>query len=180
MPVFENKPNHSVKTEDGKEIWVSRSLSVVVTTLLKKDNELYVLLLQRGDSVHAAGKWCMPCGYLDWDETAPQCALREVWEETGMDILSIPTDDIEYWGLAQPWDVNSNPSMNDKQDFALHYALVLNVDEFIELNNLNAEENEVLDLKWVKLSDLMLYDIAFKHNERVHKFLEYYGEIKIK
>ena len=81
-------------------------------------------------------------------------------------------------------------SVSYKEDHTINIDTVENVIKFSRKSErgtcehkniqISAEENEVLDLKWVKLSDFMLYDIAFEHNERVHKFLEYYGEIKIK
>ena len=34
----------------------------------------------------SAGEWCIPGGKLDWGETLEACAVREVKEETGIDI----------------------------------------------------------------------------------------------
>ncbi len=175
MPEFKNKPNSSIKTSDG-EIWISRSVAVVVTTLLRKDSELYALLIRRGNSVHAPDKWCMPCGYLDWNETATECAMREMWEEAGLDVSTIAWFKVEYNGLNTTWDINTNPTLNDNQDIALHYSFVISSDEFPILSSVNAEEDEVVDLKWVKLSEFSEYNFAFGHDDRIRKFLNYYHE----
>lgn len=179
MPNFKNKPNHCIDTENG-QIWVSRSVAVVVTTLLRCKGELYALLIKRGVSVHAPGKWCLPCGYLDWDETATACAIREVWEEAGLDILGLDDSIIEYNGLHNLWDINTNPDLNENQDVALHYSLIIASDDFPALSDENAEEDEVVGLKWVKLSDFDEYNFAFRHDERIQKFLNHYEKIKIK
>lgn len=176
---FNNRPNKCINTDTG-EIWVSRSVAVVVTTLLRNKGDLYALLIKRGKSVHAPGKWCMPCGYLDWDETATECAMREVWEEAGLHILTLPNSEIEYNGLEQLWDINTSPDLNEQQDIALHYSLVLTSDSFPELTDKNAEEDEVVELRWVKLSDFDEYNFAFRHNERIKKFLDYYEKVKQK
>ena len=52
-----------------------------------------ILLVKRGDS----GKWTMPGGTLDFGESMPECAVRELREETGMyvelvDIIGTYTD----------------------------------------------------------------------------------------
>ena len=39
-----------------------------------------VLLTRRADN----GQWCLPGGHLDFGETVEQCAVREVYEETGL------------------------------------------------------------------------------------------------
>lgn len=35
----------------------------------------------------SAGEWCIPGGKLDFGETFEECAIREVFEETGIKIL---------------------------------------------------------------------------------------------
>ncbi len=176
MPNFKNRPNSCIKTENGL-VWASRSLAVVTTVLLNYVDDTYALLLERGQSVHSPGKWCVPCGYLDWDETASQCAMREVWEETGLDLASIQNKEILYNGISRPWDINTNPNLNESQDIALHFSFIIKSDRFPTINNLNAEEDEVVDVRWVKLSDFDQYNFAFTHDERISRFLTYYKEL---
>ncbi len=45
-------------------------------------NKERLLLVKRRDS----GFWSMPGGVMEWDESLPDCARREVKEETGLDI----------------------------------------------------------------------------------------------
>lgn len=44
-----------------------------------------VLLVKRGNEPFK-GKWALPGGFLNEDETAEECALRELKEETGLDL----------------------------------------------------------------------------------------------
>ena len=48
------------------------------------------LLLGLRKSKHAMGTWCPPGGHMEYGETNEQTAIREVKEETGLDIS--PTD----------------------------------------------------------------------------------------
>ncbi|MBR1464581.1 MAG: NUDIX hydrolase [Prevotella sp.] len=45
--------------------------------------EPQVLLIQRGNEPFK-GKWALPGGFMNMDETAEQCAKRELMEETGV------------------------------------------------------------------------------------------------
>lgn len=54
---------------------------LVVHALVEKDNG--ILLVKRTGDLLESGKWGLPGGYLDRDETAAQGALRELYEETG-------------------------------------------------------------------------------------------------
>lgn len=49
------------------------------------DNGNGILLVKRTGDLLESGKWGLPGGYLDRDETASQGALRELREETGWD-----------------------------------------------------------------------------------------------
>lgn len=46
------------------------------------------LLLGLRKSEHANGTWCAPGGHMEYGETNEQAAIREVKEETGIDILA--------------------------------------------------------------------------------------------
>lgn len=45
-----------------------------------------VLLGKRGPGSFIAGKWCLPCGFIEYDEDFLTAAVREVQEETGLTV----------------------------------------------------------------------------------------------
>lgn len=52
------------------------------------NGELMVLLIERGGEPFK-GCWAFPGGFLDMDEDAPECARRELKEETGLTVGQI-------------------------------------------------------------------------------------------
>lgn len=48
-----------------------------------QDEEGHVLLGRRARGTYA-GRWCIPCGYVEWDEDVHAAAVREFAEETGL------------------------------------------------------------------------------------------------
>ena len=61
-----------------------------------QDSELKVLLIRRGEGPHT-GTWALPGGFLKNTETAPQGALRELHEETGLGIML--SSDLKLFGV---------------------------------------------------------------------------------
>ena len=76
--------NFSIEHE-GKIYWISRSMAVVCFVFAYIDGRWCVLANQRGEGTpDFQGYWNAPCGYLDYNETLEQAAIREVYEETGV------------------------------------------------------------------------------------------------
>jgi NADH pyrophosphatase NudC (nudix superfamily) len=86
-PQFANRQNPKVYTQTGQQVYLSRACSVVAEVCLYEVTQAkwYILLVKRGEACpDFQGDWCLPCGYLDWDETLYQAMIREVYEETGL------------------------------------------------------------------------------------------------
>jgi 8-oxo-dGTP diphosphatase len=56
--------------------------AVGVAAIVLRDYK--ILLGQRAGSY--AGTWCIPCGYVEWDEDVYDAVRREFTEETGLEI----------------------------------------------------------------------------------------------
>ncbi len=66
-------------TDCGKSVFHNPAVGVAVVLLDDADR---VLLARRSRSY--AGLWCIPCGYVEWDEDVRFAAARELEEETGL------------------------------------------------------------------------------------------------
>lgn len=171
MSKFKNIENKNIEI-DGKLHWLSRSVAVVATVLLNNEK---VLIVKRGYKTTQPGKWCNPCGYLDWNESSTQASIREIWEETGLDITEITDnpDSIIFESLIHPWDIVTNHEINDNQDIALYHGISFTSDIEPEIHNKNCEEGEIDEVKWVSINDLDKYEFAFNHDKRILKYIRY-------
>lgn len=177
--LFKNTENKCYNIE-GQEIWHSRSIAVVGMVIMIYGDKFYVLIGKRGEALpNEVGKWCMPCGFLDWDETCEDAVIREVWEETGLNLIDAMNKyDVHTNNMHYPWRINSTPDTN-AQNVSLHYAVVMKANGNIEgadslpdvsFEN-NTEPKEVDEVKWVKVEDLYKYDMAFGHDSVINIYV---------
>lgn len=156
---------------EGKTYWISRSVAVVGLVFLKFNNCWHVLANKRGKGCpNEVGKWCCPCGYLDYNEDGFQAVSREVYEETGINIPS------EYFN-----PVEVKYSTHGNQNVSHIFVCVLN-DNLPGLslipNALHCEKDEVDDIEWVDVEQFDVYktnyDWAFGHELFIQKYFEKY------
>ena len=151
----------------GREHWISRSIAAVVCIIAKdlKGNK-YILAVQRGEGTpdpEYVGAYCMPCGYLDFDETIKEAAQREVKEETG---ITFPISDFRLVSI------NDNPNSDKRQNVTFRFLVESDV-PIEDLSKLittkNAEKNEVSDVTFIKLSEINNFRWAFNHEKLIEE-----------
>lgn len=156
---FNHRPNVPYRV-GGEIIWDSRSPAVVGACILYPFSEPEVLLMKRGpNSPDEVGKFCMPCGYLDWDESGTDGARREIWEETGIAIED------DWLFEDQPWRVGHWPTTN-RQNISLHFLFTKHLKQGEQKPATSVENcapGEVDEVKWVSLKEATTMDLAFNH-----------------
>lgn len=172
---FKNRPSEKVVLQDGRTVYLSRSVAVVGTVCLFKDGTPYFLIGKRGKgSADFQGLYNLVCGYLDFDEDSPEAFIRETYEETGVNILELKKScDIIHDYTKEVWDVKSEPNEN-RQNISLHHGLVGVVDKLPIPNISNeVEQDEVEEVLWVRYDEINNYEFAFNHLERIEKFVKF-------
>lgn len=177
MDFTSNKENECVETIDGQKIWVSRSVAVIMHLVIKFQYDFYVVTTLRGSGANDHnGKWCLPCGFLDWDESGAQGAARELFEETSINVNEL-SDKIIYDGLSldDPWKVVTDPKADDMQNVCLHYGLVIGPNAWGDINRAfsSAETAKVETMKVDDFVNLPESEVAFGHNHRLEQFMHY-------
>ncbi|OGG04784.1 hypothetical protein A2Z33_05730 [Candidatus Gottesmanbacteria bacterium RBG_16_52_11] len=129
---------------------------VVTHAIVEKEGAL--LLVKRAGPLLETGKWSLPSGFLDRDETGAEGILRELREETGWEgeIISL-------------FRVNSRPDrpMEDRQNVVLEYLIR-------PLRQTGVADAESSKVEWIPFGSLLPFDeFAFDHGDSIRKYLEY-------
>lgn len=139
--------------EDG----VSVSLRHVTVGVVVENDGKILLVKRSDDSFLEAGKWTIPGGYLDRDETAEEGAVREAREESGYDV--------ELTGLLR---INSNPNRpkEDRQSVDLVFSAKI-------ISKAGTNDHEISEVKWFAPDELPEEsEFAFDHWENVQMYLK--------
>ena len=141
---------------DGKEYWISRSVAICVACFTR-DSGLRVLAVKRGENLDEPGKWCLPCGYLDYDETLHDACKRELKEET-----NLYTDNFHFY------HIDSDPKSNRQNVTVVYWTYSTSY----AYQTVFADGVESTDLEWIAISDLKNYDWAFNHKQLILDILQ--------
>ena len=118
-------------------------------------DDLKVLLIRRASDPHK-GKWALPGGFVDMDESLEHAALRELEEETGL--TRVYLEQLYTFG-----DVHRHPL--GRVITVAYYSLIR-----ICSYNLQPRSSFARKAIWVNVSELP--ELAFDHNLIVAKALE--------
>lgn len=129
---------------------------VVVHTIVEKDGA--ILLEKRTGDILETGKWCLPSGFLELNETAEEGALRELREETGWEgqIISL-------------FHIISNPNRpgEDRQNVALEFLVK-------PTKQVGIPDHESSKVEWIPINQLFSFDqFAFDHGKSIELYLKY-------
>lgn len=139
--------------ENGKKASLRH---VVVHAIVENDGKL--LLVKRSPELSEGGKWSLPSGFLDMDETVSEAVLRELREETGWE-----------GEVASLFIIKSDPNRphEDRQNVSFHFLVT-------PLKKVGGHDSESTAVAWMDISGLPpLNALAFDHGEAVALYLKH-------
>ena len=132
--------------------------NIVIGGLIEKDNK-FLLVQEAKES--CKGKWNIPAGHIEINESVIDCLKREVKEETGCNIT--PTGILEI----------GNKVLENDIFLSIIFGAKL-IDEKIEYNL-----NEILDVKWFSDDEIIKMKSRLRSPEIILKCIENYKSGKI-
>lgn len=113
-----------------------------------------VLLTQFNHLTHVAGEWGLPGGGLDPGEAPVAGVLREVWEETGQEVVlgDLVTIQSQHWVGRAP-----NGVVEDFHAVRIVYEAVCHDPRDVVIHD---EGGTTSDARWVRFEDLRAYRLS--------------------
>lgn len=135
-------------------------LNPAPTTVVLVEKEHTIMLTKRGIEPHK-GKWSLPGGFVNSNETVEECAIREMKEETDLTIKIVA-----QLGPAFP-DVYS-----EKQDPTLNFMYVAQV-----VSGTPKPMDDVAALEWYAVDEIDMNAFAFENDrEAIRRYKLYIKE----
>jgi 8-oxo-dGTP diphosphatase len=126
--------------------------------VITKEAEPKVLLIQRGDQPFKGG-WAFPGGFMNMDETTEQCAVRELEEETGLQLSKI-----QQIGAYSKVD-------RDPRGRTVTVAYLAVIDAPVAVTG----QDDAAKAEWWPLSSLPI--LAFDHDEIISDAIAIYNKL---
>ena len=114
-----------------------------------------VLLIQRGADPFK-GAWAFPGGFMNMDETAEQCAIRELEEETGLKVSTV-------------YQIGTYSKVGrDPRGRTITVAYIAIIDSPLEVQG----RDDAAKAEWFPISNLP--KLAFDHEEIISDAVNFY------
>jgi ADP-ribose pyrophosphatase YjhB (NUDIX family) len=126
---------------------------VVAIRAIARDSKGRILLLRRANSEYGEGKWCLPGGKLDYNDTPEHTVEKELQEET-----NLAAENIEFLFYQ-----NSPPVQTGKMHCVNLYFRCSCKDDI----RLNEESSEYV---WVEPKDAARYQPVFGAMEAIQRW----------
>ena len=105
------------------------------------------ILLEKRKNEPGKGKWSVPGGLVELGESTEHAVIREVKEETGLEV-----DEPELM------DVVDNVDCDDRGEIEYHFVII---DYIVKLKSGSARAaSDAEELKWVTLEDVERHDLT--------------------
>lgn len=109
------------------------------------DGKLVKVLLVRRGNEPFKGKWAFPGGFMNIDESVEECALRELYEETGLQLVGV-----------EPFKVFSTPDRDPRER-----VVTIAFFGLLQLQDVQAGD-DAAEARWFDLENLP--ELAFDHD----------------
>lgn len=114
-----------------------------------------VLLIQRGAGPFE-GEWAFPGGFMNMDETADQCAIRELEEETGLKVSTV-------------YQIGTYSKVDrDPRGRTITVAYIAIIESPLEVKG----QDDAAKAEWFPISNLP--ELAFDHEEIMSDAVNFY------
>lgn len=151
MDRFNNVPNKEITDTCGNKHWISPSASIDALLVVNG----FVLVVKRSAEMSNPLKWCLPCGFMDWNENFLNACIRELYEETNVDVRAFDIINNDY-----------------QRPFALNGTAIQFMFELFERPlEIKVNPDECITYAWVSTSMLKDYDFAFGHDRMIDYLL---------
>jgi 8-oxo-dGTP diphosphatase len=137
---------------------VQKIIKSVAAIIIYPDGKL-LMVKRKGEPYN--GYWSLAGGKVEAGETPQEACLREVKEETGLDV-----EIIKYIG--------NYVEFAEYKGISCEFRPTCYVVKPKDISQLKAQETEVSDIQLFTVWDAMYLPLAFKHNEMVLEYLRWY------
>lgn len=156
-----SRENELITLADGRRLAIDRSVGVVMLCYTIAGDNIYILVNKRGTKTSEfKSKWNLPSGYINWDESGEETAVRETFEETGIDIPVEWVKEVEH---------STSPKEN-RQNIIFRYAVQVSND-YMNKSLTTQDSEEVDNIKWINFNELDTVEWAFNQKEAINRML---------
>lgn len=122
------------------------------------DKTVEILLTLRSPNSFSGNMWCIPGGHLNENEDPLEGGMRELYEETGVDLRSIKSKVKKIF----VHELNEH-----RTKYGVTYSCVL-PENF--KYNIRPQASEISEIRWFNIQKIPYDNIAFDHGDILSRF----------